>query len=59
MMLLQSFVQKSHSEKIEIKAPSKGKQVTRAEYDQISQEKMKEMRENFRNRGGRGGGRPN
>ncbi|WP_282180778.1 GLPGLI family protein [Maribacter stanieri] len=47
------------SEKIEIKAPSKGKQVTQAEYDQISQEKMKEMRENFRNRGGRGGGRPN
>ena len=47
------------SEKIEIKAPSKGKKVTQAEYDEISQEKMKEMRENFRNRGGRGGGRPN
>lgn len=47
------------SEKMEIKAPSKGKKVTQAEYDEISQEKMKEMRENFRNRGGRGGGRPN
>ncbi|WP_405413164.1 GLPGLI family protein [Maribacter sp. Asnod1-A12] len=47
------------SEKIEIKAPSKGKKVTQEEYDEISQEKMKEMRENFRNRGGRNGGRPN
>jgi len=47
------------SEKTEIKAPSKGKKVTQAEYDEISQEKMKEMRENFRNRGGRGSGRPN
>ena len=47
------------SDKIEIKAPSKGKKVTQAEYDKISQEKMKEMRENFRNRGSRGGGRPN
>ncbi|MGS0526596.1 GLPGLI family protein [Zobellia nedashkovskayae] len=46
------------SEKIEIKAPSKGKKVTQAEYDEISQEKMKEMRENFRNRRGRGDGRP-
>ncbi len=48
-------------EKIEIKAPSKGKKVTQAEYDEISREKMKEMRENFRNGrggpGGRGGGR--
>lgn len=48
-------------EKIEIKAPSKGKKVTQAEYDEISREKMKEMRENFSNgRGGpgrRGGGR--
>ncbi|MBD1261903.1 GLPGLI family protein [Maribacter polysiphoniae] len=42
-------------EKIEIKAPKKGKKVTQAEYDEISREKMKEMRENFR--GGRGGGR--
>ncbi|WP_089262446.1 GLPGLI family protein [Maribacter sedimenticola] len=47
------------SDKIEIKAPNKGKKVTQEEYDTIAQEKMKEMRENFRNRGGRGGGRPN
>ncbi|SIR09886.1 GLPGLI family protein [Maribacter ulvicola] len=45
------------SEKMEIKAPNKGKKVTQAKYDEISQEKMKEMRENFRNRGGRGGRR--
>ncbi|MCG2460572.1 GLPGLI family protein [Flavobacteriaceae bacterium F89] len=45
-------------ERIEIKAPQKGKVVTQAEYDEISKEKMKEMRENFRSRGGnRGGGR--
>lgn len=43
------------SEKVEIKPPGKGKRVTQAEYDQIAQEKTKEMRENFRNR--RGGGR--
>ncbi|WP_237332476.1 GLPGLI family protein [Zobellia amurskyensis] len=43
------------SEKVDIKAPTKGKKVTQAEYDEISQEKMKDMRENFRNR--RGGGR--
>jgi len=46
------------TEKIEIKAPSKGKRVTQAEYDKISQEKMKEMRENFRSRRNRGDGRP-
>ena len=42
-------------EKIDIKEPSKGKEVTQAEYDEISQKKMKEMRENFR--GMRPGGR--
>ncbi|WP_047247593.1 GLPGLI family protein [Maribacter thermophilus] len=46
------------AEKVEIKAPSKGKKVTQEEYDTIAQEKTKEMRENFRNRGGgRGNGR--
>ncbi|CAZ94923.1 GLPGLI family protein [Zobellia galactanivorans] len=43
------------SEKVTIKAPTKGKKVTQEEYDEISKKKMKEMRENFRNR--RGGGR--
>lgn len=35
-------------EKIEIKEPKKGKLVSQAEYEKISREKMKEMRENFR-----------
>jgi GLPGLI family protein len=42
------------AEKIE--APSKGKEVTRKEYNLIVKEKMEEMRENFRGRGGRRGG---
>jgi len=40
-----------------IKAPSKGDMVSRAEYNQIVKEKMTEMRERFRGRGGRRGGR--
>ena len=44
-------------DKIEIKAPKKGKKVTQAEYDEISREKMIEMRENFRNNRSGGGGR--
>jgi GLPGLI family protein len=39
----------------EIKAPTKGKEVSREEYIKIVKEKTDEMRENFRN--GRGGGR--
>lgn len=41
-------------EKEEIKKPSKGKEVTRAEYNQIVKDKMAEMREMYggRNRGG-------
>ncbi|PXY03018.1 GLPGLI family protein [Marinifilum breve] len=35
-------------EKIDIKEPNKGKEVSQAEYDEISRKKMKEMRENFR-----------
>jgi len=38
-----------------IKAPSKGKEVTREEYNKIVKEKTEEMRENFRGRGGRRG----
>ncbi|MDC7998705.1 GLPGLI family protein [Gilvibacter sediminis] len=42
---------------IEIKAPSKGKKVTREEYQSIVAEKMEEMREMWgRGRGGRRGG---
>lgn len=36
--------------------PSKGKEVSREEYNKIVKEKTDEMRENFRNRGGRRGG---
>ncbi|NCP90773.1 MAG: GLPGLI family protein [Flavobacteriales bacterium] len=42
------------SEKDLIKAPSKGKSVTKTEYDAIVKQKMEEMREIFRGRGGRG-----
>jgi hypothetical protein len=40
----------------DIVPPTKGKGVTREEYNKIIKEKMDEMRENFRGRGGRGGG---
>ena len=40
-------------EKEEIKAPEKGKQVTRKEYSETIKKKMEEMREMY---GGRGGG---
>ena len=43
------------SEKEEIKAPTKGKKITRKEYTATVKKKMEEMREMFRNR--RGGGR--
>lgn len=45
------------SEKEEIKKPSKGKEVTRTEYNAIMKQKMEEMREMYGGRGGRGGGR--
>ena len=42
-------------EKIKIKAPSKGKEVTLVEFEQISKDKAEEMRNMYRGRGGRGG----
>lgn len=45
------------TEKEEIKKPSKGKEVTRDEYNVIMKQKMEEMREMYGGRGGRGGGR--
>ena len=45
------------TEKVVIKAPTKGKKVTRKEYTKTVTKKMQEMREQFRGRGGRGGGR--
>jgi GLPGLI family protein len=54
--ILCSEISMNPKEKVEIKAPSKGKVVNQAKYDEIAKTKMKEMRENFRNmRGGRGG----
>ena len=43
--------------KVEIKVPSKGKNVSKAEYDSIVKEKMEEMREMYRSRGGARGPR--
>ncbi|MGJ8591050.1 MAG: GLPGLI family protein [Aquaticitalea sp.] len=45
------------TEKEEIKIPTKGKEVTRTEYNDIMKNKMEEMREMYGGRGGRGGGR--
>jgi GLPGLI family protein len=45
------------SEAASIEPPKKGEEVTRAEFNAIVKEKMEEMRENFRGRGGRRGGR--
>jgi len=47
-------------EKVEIKEPTKGKEVNQEEYDKILSEKMKEMSDRFRGgnrRGGNGSGR--
>lgn len=44
------------SEKTDIKAPSKGKEVTKKEYTEIVKKKMEEMREMYGGRRGRGHG---
>ncbi|MEP2936773.1 MAG: GLPGLI family protein [Gilvibacter sp.] len=54
--LLCSKIVMNPNESEEIKEPSKGKEVTREEYNAIVKEKMDEMREMFRGRGGRRGG---
>jgi GLPGLI family protein len=43
-------------EKEEIKMPSKGKEISKADYEEIVKKKTEEMRENFRSRGGGPGG---
>ncbi|MGY0393431.1 GLPGLI family protein [Bizionia sp. KMM 8389] len=45
------------SQKTTIKKPTKGKKVSREEYNTIVKEKTEEMREMYGGRGGRGGGR--
>lgn len=54
--LLCSKIVMNPNESEEIKAPTKGKEVTREEYNAIVKEKMDEMREMFRSPGGRRGG---
>ncbi len=54
--LLCSKIVLNPKEQEKIVPPSKGKGVTREEYNKIIKEKMDEMRENFRGRGGRRGG---
>ena len=44
-------------DKVSFKKPTKGKKVTRSEYNKIVTKKMEEMREQFRGRGGNRGGR--
>lgn len=39
-------------EKESFKVPSKGKEISKVEYDEIAKKKMEEMRESFRSRGG-------
>ena len=57
--ILCSQIVMNPKDKIEIKAPSKGKKVTQEEFDTISRNKMKEMRESGAfGRGRRGGGGP-
>lgn len=53
--LLCSKIVLNPSEEITINPPAKGKEVSREEYNTIVGEKMQEMRENFRNSGGRRG----
>jgi GLPGLI family protein len=45
------------AEKEVIETPSKGKEVTQKEYNDIMKKKIEEMREMYGGRGGRGGGR--
>lgn len=56
--ILCSKIVMNPGEKEEIKAPSKGKEVTQAEYSEIMKTKMEEMREMYGGRN-RGGGRRN
>jgi GLPGLI family protein len=45
------------AEKVEIKKPTKGKEVDREEYNKIVKKKTEEIREQFKSRGSRGGRR--
>jgi len=53
--ILCSKIVMNPEEKDPIEAPTKGKEVTRKEYNEIVKMKMEEMRNMYRGRGGRGG----
>ena len=57
-ILLCSKVVLNTKEKAEIKAPTKGKKVTQAEFDDLVVKKMEEMRQMYQGQGGPGGMRP-
>ncbi|HLT54387.1 MAG TPA: GLPGLI family protein [Flavobacteriaceae bacterium] len=54
-VILCSKIVMNPEEKTEIKKPSKGKEVTKAEYADIVKKKVEEMQEMYGGRGGRGG----
>lgn len=55
--ILCSEITMNPTEKIAIKEPTKGKEITREEYNKVVKEKMEEMRERFRGRRGNDRGR--
>lgn len=56
-VLLCSKIVLNAKEKVDIKAPTKGKEVTQKEYDEIVKKKMEEMREMYGGQRGQGRGR--
>lgn len=56
-VLLCSKIVMNSKEKVEIKAPTKGKEVTQKEYDETVKKKMEEMREMYGGQNGQGRGR--
>lgn len=55
-VILCSKIVLNPEDKVQLEPPSKGKEVTQEEYEDIMEEKMLEMSERFRSRGGREGG---
>ncbi len=56
-VLLCSKIVMNSKEKVEIKAPTKGKEITQKEYDETVKKKMEEMREMYGGQNGQGRGR--
>jgi GLPGLI family protein len=55
-VLVCTEVQMNVQDKTKLEAPKKGQAVTQKEFSKIREEKMKEMRERYRNNGNRGKG---